>query len=219
MERGERFLAAAREGDLASLGALLAEEPALLSHRNELGQSAILLAQYHRKPEAVRFLRDAAPPLTLHEAAAVGDLETVRRLILERGRLIDAHAGDGFTPLALAAFFGHPEVAAYLVSQGANVSLAAANPMKVTPLHAAVAAGHVKIVETLVENGADVNARQQQGWTPLHGAAQRGDEALVKLLLSHGAQPEMRAESGQTPLDLAMTHGHAGVASLLADSG
>lgn len=212
------FLDAARSGDVAKLRALLESDPAVLNARNEQGQSAILLAKYHRKPEAVDFLLSQGPELTLHEACAAGDLTTVRRLIAERGRLIDSHSKDGFTPLALAAFFGHREVAAFLIDQGANIDLAATNQMKVAPIHAAVSARHHTIVELLVSNQANVNARQQQGWTPLQSAAQSGDEALVRLLLAHGADPALRSDAGQNALDLALTGGHQAIVPLLEGS-
>lgn len=211
----EEFLNAARTGDIKQLKDLLAANPSLLNERNHLGQSAILLARYHRQTAAVEFLLARNPDLTLHEAAAVGAIDRVRALIRERGRLIDSHSKDGFTPLALAAFFGNTEIAQLLIDQGANVSLAANNPMKVAPLHASTSGRHLEIVRMLVENGGDVNARQQQGWTPLHGAAQNGDTEIVKLLLAHGADREARSDTGQTPLDLAMTHGHPAVAALL----
>ncbi|MBL8295862.1 MAG: ankyrin repeat domain-containing protein, partial [Bryobacterales bacterium] len=161
----EEFLNAARTGDIEQLKTLLAANAAVLNERNDLGQSAILLARYHRKAAAVEFLLSQNPDLNLHEAAAVGALDRVRTIVRERGRLIDSHSKDGFTPLALAAFFGHAAVAQYLIDQGANVSLAANNPMKVAPLHAAVSGRHFEIVRMLVDNDADVNARQQQGWT------------------------------------------------------
>jgi ankyrin repeat protein len=211
----EEFLNAARAGDIEQLKTLLAANPALLNERNDLGQSAILLARYHRKTAAVEFLLSQNPDLNLHEAAAVGALDRVQTIVRERGRLIDSHSKDGFTALALAAFFGHAAAVQYLIDQGANVSLAANNPMKVAPLHAAVSARHIEIARMLVDNDADVNARQQQGWTPLHGAAQSGDQELVRLLLAKGADREARADTGQTALDLAMTHGHGAVAALL----
>ena len=218
IEVGTRLLDAARAGNQTELAALLEADPAILNHRNELGQGAVLLAQYHRKPETVAFLLARSPELTLHEACAVGDLERLQTLLANpttRGRLIDTHSGDGFTPLALACFFGHEAAAAWLVNHGANVRLAANNPMQVAPIHAATAGRHFGILKLLVESGADVNARQQQGFTPLHAAAQNGDEPSLKLLLANGTDRTARAANDQIPLDLALQNGHAAAAAIL----
>jgi len=213
---GEEFFNAARKGDVAGLGALLEADSSLLNTRNEMGQSALVLAKYHRQQAAVDWLLSRKPDLTLHEACAVGAVDAVKQMIGSRGRrAIDTHALDGFTPLSLACFFGHPEIAAYLVDQGANVNLAATNPMKVAPLHAAAAARQPAIVSILVKAGADVNQVQQQGWRPLHAAAQNGDEESVKLLLEHGADRQARADNNQTAADLAMVKGYAAVVALL----
>ena len=212
----EDFFSAARQGDLGKLEALLQAEPALLNARNQMGQSALILAKYHRRQAAVDWLLARHPDLTLHEACAAGVAGVVKEMIGGRGsKVIDTHAGDGFTPLALACFFGHPEIAAYLVDQGANVNLAAANPMRVAPLHAATAARQPAIVRMLIQAGADVNQPQQQGFRPLHAAAQNGDAESVKLLLEHGADRQARADNNQTAADLAMLKGDAATVALL----
>jgi ankyrin repeat protein len=139
----------------------------------------------------------------------------MKELLAGRGRLIDSFSGDGFTPLALACFFGHEEAATWLVNQGASVTLAADNKMGVAPIHAATGGRHTSLLRMLVENGADVNARQQQGFTALHAAAQNGDSEAVRLLLDHGADRELRADSNQTPLDLALQRGLGEIVELL----
>jgi ankyrin repeat protein len=212
----EAFLDAARQGDTDALGRMLDSDPGLLEARNNLGQGAVLLAKYHRQQAAVDYLLARGPELTLHEACAVGAGDRVRQLVRDRGRLIDAHSQDGFTPLALACYFGHPEIAAWLVDQGANIDLAANNPMRVAPIHAAVAARQFGIVEMLVANGANVNARQAHGFTPLHAAAQNGDVQTVRLLLEKGAEVGARSDNGQNALDIAMQRGHAEVSELLS---
>jgi uncharacterized protein len=208
----EPFHDAARAGDLKTLRQLLDGDASLLNTRNALGQSAILLAQYHRQPAAVALLLDAAPELTLHEACAVGHLAQAQALLAmpaTRGKLIDQHSSDGFTPLSLACFFGHQPVASWLVGAGASVSLAANNPMQIAPVHAAAAGRHLEILKLLLDAGADANARQQQGFTPLHAAAQQGDLAAIDLLLQHGADRAARSANLQTPLDLALQNGHS----------
>lgn len=212
----EAFLNAARQGDLGRLSALLEGDGSLLNTRNEMGQGAVLLAKYHRQQPAVEWLLARQPQLTLHEECAIGRVEAVKQMIgLCGSKMIDAHSQDGFTPLSLACFFGHLDVAEYLVDQGANVNLAATNPMRVAPLHAAAAARSFQIVQMLVKAGADVNQAQQQGWRPLHAAAQNGDAKTVKLLLDAGADRAARADNNQTASDLAMLKGHAEVVALL----
>ena len=212
----EEFFNAARQGDLSKLETLFAADATLLAARNHLGQSALMLAKYNRQPAVAEWILAKRPDLTLHEACAAGVSSTVREIIGAQGsKFIDAHAPDGFTPLSLACFFGHPEIAAYLVNQGANVNLAATNPMRVAPLHAAVSARQPEIVKALLQAGADVNQPQQQGWRPLHGAAQNGDEESVKLLLEAGADRTARADNNQTAADLAMLKGNAAIVALL----
>jgi uncharacterized protein len=215
VEAAQRFLDAARSGDIAAIESILQEHPAVLNHRNELGQSAVLLAKYHRQEAATQLLVDRGAELTLHEACAVGDLTRIQELLSGRGRLIDSFSGDGFTPLALACYFGHEETATWLVNQGASVSLAADNKMGVAPIHAAAGGRHLGILRMLVENGADVNARQQQGFTALHAAAQNGDAEAIRVLLAHGADRNVRADSNQTPLDLALQRGLSEIVALL----
>jgi ankyrin repeat protein len=212
---GEQLLEAARAGSLAEMESLLAAHPETLDHRNHMGQSAILLAQYHRKPDAVKFLLSRNPNLTLHEACATGVQDRVERLLQEVPRMIDAHSPDGFTPLSLACFFGHVEVAKWLINRGANLDLAAKNQMKVAPIHAAAAGKNLEIVRALVEGGADVNARQHGGFTALHAAAQEGNEAMASLLLEKGADREARADNNQSAMDFALLKGHAGVVAIL----
>lgn len=213
----EEFFSAARQGDVARLSALLEAEPALLNARNQLGQGALILAKYHRQQAAADWLLARHPDLTLHEACAAGVTKVVKETIGGRGgsKIIDSHAQDGFTPLTLACFFGHPEIAAFLVDQGANVNLPADNPMQVAPLHAAAAARQSAIVRLLVQAGANVNQPQQQGFRPLHAAAQNGDIESVRLLLEHGADRQARADNNQTAADLAMLRGDAATVALL----
>lgn len=215
MDPGERLLEAARHGDTSAISSHLFEHPESINYRNSLGQSAVLLAQYHKKPEAVRMLLDRGAALTLHEACAVGKLTRVQEILKDVPRLIDSHAPDGFTPLGLASYFGHADTARWLIDHGANVNLAANNAMQVAPLHAAASGGHVEIVRMLAEAGADVNARQQAGYVPLHAAALNGDVETARVLLDHGADRGARADNQQSALDMALQKGNAGMVALL----
>lgn len=202
-------------GDLDALRHVLGERPVLAAARDANGRSAVLFARYRSLDEALALLLAAAPDLDIFEAAAVGDLPQVQARLAADPSLLDAHAPDGFWPLGLAAFFGHAEVARWLLGQGAAVDTVARNPMQVMALHAAVAGRHAEIIRLLLDRGAPANARQQAGCTPLHAAAQHGDAALAELLLAHGADRTLTDDDGRTPADMAEASGHVEIAARL----
>ncbi|CAN5680520.1 hypothetical protein BH24ACI5_BH24ACI5_00520 [soil metagenome] len=182
-------------------------------------KSEILAALYHQKPDEAVRLADAAPSLTIWEAAALGRDAAIERLLEADASLVNAPAPDGHFPLGLAAFFGHPSTTRRLLACGAHVDAAAQNEMKVQPLHAAIASRNGETVALLLEHGANVNARQQEGYTALMGAAGTGREDLVDLLLARGADPTLEDENGKTAVDVARDHGHEAVATRLASDG
>ena len=177
--------------------------------------SAILTALYRGDREAAAHLGDAAASLTIWEAAALGRTADVEARLDEDPDLVNAPARDGFHPLALAAFFGHPEGVRLLLARGADVAAAALNEMKVQALHAAVAGRSPEAVALLLEHGADVNARQQVGYTPLMGAASAGREDLVDLLLARGADRSLVSDDGKSAASVAREHGHEALARRL----
>ena len=163
------------------LPALLREQPSLAAERDEQGVSALLLALYHRRPEARDALLAAGAPVGPLEAAALGDVEKLRDADLS------ARGGDGFTPLHLAAFFGGAEAVRAILARGADPDADADNPPGVRPLHSAAAVGDIESVRALLEAGADPNVEQKSGHTPLDAALHNADEPLAELLRAHGA--------------------------------
>jgi ankyrin repeat protein len=215
----QQLVEAATSGDLARVRGLLAADPSLANARDASGTSVLLLALYHGRRDVAQVLLEHGPRLDVFEAAAAGRLERVRELLDADPGLLDAYAPDGFYPLGLACFFGHPEVAELLLARGADVNRASRNAMRVTSLHAAVATNQVRIAKALLARGADVDARQQQGWTPLHGAAAEGKLELVALLLAHAADPNARSDDGKTPLASALERHQAAAAEVLRRHG
>ena len=208
--------AAIDAGDVERLGELVAAEPSLGSARNEQGISAVLWARYRDRPDLVDVLLSAAPQLDVVEAAAVGDADRLRELVEADSSLLESRSPDGFTPLHMASYFGHPAIVRYLQERGADVGAVSGNAMKVQPLHAACATGQLEIAEALLDAGANVNARQQDAYTPLHAAAANGDERLARLLLDYGADRGLQLDDGRTAADLASEEGHGRLLGLLA---
>ena len=206
---------AVQRGDVAGVEEILARSPAAAAERDARGTSAVMHAAYARRPDLVGLLRPHLGPLDVQEAAALGDAERLLELVGRDPDLATTEAGDGFFPLALAAFFGHRDCVAALLARGADVAQRAANPMQVQALHSAMVAGDVEIVRALLNAGADVDPRQQAGVTPLMGAAAGGSVELVQLLLAAGADPSLEDDAGHTAFDWATDRGQAATAALL----
>ena len=208
-----------KSGDLAGVRASLARDSSLLDATNGSGQSAFLLAKYYRQAETAEYLLNLNPKLDVFGACVAGQVAAVMNEIDREPSLLQAHSRDGWTPLHLAAFFGHSELANALLDRGALVNARSTNSMKNTPLHAAAAGKQIDLTRLLLTRGADPNASQEGGWTALHSAAQSGSREMVELLLAHGANVNARANNHQAPLDLALTGGHHDVARLLEELG
>lgn len=214
MRESGPLLDAVRSGKADEVARLLDSAPALLQAAHS-GISAVRIAVYNRHPEIARLFVDRGALLDVFDASALGETARLRSLLAGDPTLANAVASDGFTPLGLASFFGHPEAARLLLSSGADPNLAAQNSTRVAPLHSAVAGGNVEIVRDLLAHGADIHARQDLGFTALHGAAVEGGEAMITLLLAHGADRAVKNDAGRTPADLARERGREGAAKLL----
>ena len=177
--------------------------------------SPLLQALYERRFEDADGLRAASGPLTIFEAAALGDAERVRELLDGDPSLVEAVADDGFTPLHLAAFFGRSALVTDLLGRGAPAGAVARNPTLVQPLHSAAAARDAAAVRALLINGADPDARQQRGITAMHAAAMHGDREIVSLLMASGADVTLADDDGTTAADYARRGGFEEIATEL----
>lgn len=210
---------AVRAGDAGRLGQILERDPSVASARDENGLSLVLQAAYRDQADMVELLLRAGVTLDVFEAAAIGNDRRLGELLDADPPLVHAWSADGYTPLHLAAFFGHAGNVRLLVDRGADVATTSKNRMAVMPLHSAVAGGHRSVAEALLAAGAPVDARSHGGFTPLLEAAENGDRAIVELLLARGADPSLARDDGMKPRDVALKKGHHDVAQLLDDVG
>ena len=211
----QRFLDAVKTGDAARVKQMLVIEPNLANARAESGASAMMTAIHHNKMDIRDLLLERGARLDIHEAAAAGKFEHVAALAAQNPAAINSVAPDGFTPLALAAFFGQRDVAQWLLANGADVNAVAKNATGYTPLTGAVARGDVEIVRLLLSSGANAAHRYGAGYSVLHEAAASGKLEIAKLLLEHGADPSALTDDGQTPLSMAESKGQTETAALL----
>lgn len=195
--------------------ALLSQKPELANQQTSHHISPILLACYYQKQELANKISEFISDLDIFEACAIGKLDDVTSLTSNNPSLITTYSVDGFTPLGLACYFAHKEIARYLMLKGAEVNIASKNGFNVFPIHSAVAANSFNLTKMLLEAGAYPNVCQKSGVAPLHSAAQLGNIELIILLLEHGAEVTLRMEGGKLPADLAADKGFAEIAEIL----
>ncbi|HPP61767.1 MAG: ankyrin repeat domain-containing protein [Anaerolineae bacterium] len=208
------FFEAIRAGDRDQVERLLMIDARLI-HERENGLSPVMAAAYQLKPQLAEFLADKTVALTVFEAAAIGRIPHLVRLLARNLDLVNQFAEDGFQPLGLACFFGHLEAAEYLVRAGAAINMPSNNELRVTPLHSAAAGRHAPVVKMLLKHGAIPNVRDRNGCTPLHAAAANGDVESIQLLILHGADIHIRSNDDKFPAQLAEEKGHQLAAEIL----
>jgi ankyrin repeat protein len=197
----------------------LDENPDLASTPVEGAPSGILLAVYYGQTEIAHLLRDRLGSLNLQEAAALGDLHELDRL-LDHLADVNEYSADGFFPLGYAAFFGHIDAVRLLLRRKAAIDQVSKNPLGVTPLHAALANGHKEIARLLISEGASVDASQGgENWTPLHYCAYSGDRETAEFILDRCPSMDAKDKEGRTPAELADERGFSDLAEILRPKG
>ena len=215
------FIDAIKAGEFERVKAMVSADPTLIGARSRSGDSAILTAVYHCQKEIVNLLVARGASLSIFEACAAGELERVERLLGESasGAIgapgVNDYSADGWTPLHLAAFFGHARIVELLMAHNADVHARSRSANGNTPLHAALAGNHKFVAGVLIGRGADVNAQDAQGWRPLHLAAANNNMDAIEALIAQGADVHAPNGEAKTALSLATEKNHREAAALL----
>ncbi|XP_045333808.1 serine/threonine-protein kinase TNNI3K isoform X4 [Leopardus geoffroyi] len=138
----------------------------------------------------------------------------VADVLLQHGANVNVQDAVFFTPLHIAAYYGHEQVTRLLLKFGADVNVS--GEVGDRPLHLASAKGFFNIAKLLMEEGskADVNAQDNEDHVPLHFCSRFGHHDIVKYLLQSDieVQPHVVNIYGDTPLHLACYNGKFEVA-------
>ena len=259
------LMTAARTGNPAVLRLLLAGGASVDEAEAWRGQTALMWAAAEGNAEAARVLVEAGAHVAARSsrgmtallfAARSGDLHTVQAL-LAGGASIDETAMDaipaprreeradedapprlGSSVLATAIENAHYDLAAWLVSEGADLNvdgprgtalhgLVRTRNCERTALPCPVRSGpldSLELARLLLAHGADVNARMTAnaprngtydytylshvGATPLFLAVKASDTPMTRLLLDHGADPAIGNDENTTPLLVAAGIGY-----------
>lgn len=216
-----------REGQLSALhAAALFGQPACVALLMEYGADVNLADPYGRTPldialdrplpifgavyesilphahqEVVDLLVANGADVSLHNAAALGQVDKVQKFIANDATSVNAIHLE-MTPIYVAALHGHVDVVAWLIEHGADIHIPRTSPGTM-PLHAATWAGSTAVAQQLLDRGADIDAQTVTNAMPLHFAVWKRHVPLARLLLDRGADVTMPDAFDHTPMSLA----------------
>ena len=151
------LILAAREGNAATVKALLQYRPRL-GHRNQAGDSALMLAVLRGHEEVAELLIAAGAPVN-HE---------------------------GWAPLHYAAFEGREALVDRLLAAGADPGALA--PNQANALMLAARNGHIGVVKRLLKTPVDLNQINDAGYTADAWALSNGNTDIAELIRAERAR-------------------------------
>jgi ankyrin repeat protein len=211
------LFALADADDADALTKAMREHASVIPPINEGGETLFLFCTYRGKRRCAEALKRRGD-LTLHEAAAAGDVVRIAECISAAPWSLQTLSGDGWTALHLAAFLGQDAALLCLLDRGANARQWGRAFDSNLPLHAACAGrrlGQDGFAKLIAATG-DPDAAQKGGYTALMIAAGNGFVSAVDALLAAGADRALRSSDGKTAADFARERGHTELAAKLA---
>jgi len=210
-EQGESLFAAAQQGDLDKIEALL-REGVDTDKSNPAGVTALHVAAGAGQKEVCAFLLDKGANINaqawgnqtpLHWAVQAGRKDIVT-LLIEKGADVDAKDAAGRMPIHYALAGKNADVTAFLIMQG--------------KWKGTYEEKELEKVKWLLSQGMDVDAKGLNGNTLLHYAARTGYIHVAALLVGYGADVNARNDSKRTPIQEARRLNNTSLALLLTDA-
>ncbi|XP_065826126.1 transient receptor potential cation channel subfamily A member 1-like isoform X2 [Oscarella lobularis] len=140
--------------------------------------------------------------LPIHQAAAEGDLEAVRRIVSSHPDAVLSADEHGATALHHASSESALEVMDHLIQNHADLN--SQDEQGETPLHWAITFEKPEAVKLLLRNGAATDVKTTTWETALHTAVRIQSNEMVLILATHeGIDVNIRGEHARTPLHMA----------------
>ena len=176
--------------------------------RNDNGETLLLYSLYRGRMKCVEALKRGS--LTLHEAAAAGDMRRAEEWVRAAPWTVQSLSADGWPALHLAAFLGQDVVVQKLLSLGADARQWARAVEQNLAIHAAAAGRRISrgAYATLIAATGDPDVPQKQGYTALMIAAANGFSEGAEALLAAGADRSRELDDGRTAAVIARERGH-----------
>lgn len=217
-------------GDIAVMREMLGRHFRYREYENFPGETAILVADVGKNPDALNLLKEAGDPLTtpeaynhqrtpLHNAAAAANLPMIGRL-LDLGVPIDAVDDHKHTPLHLATAEKKWAAAAMLLQRGADINAQDQDGDTVLIFLPQINAPASVYHEFLTQPKVKVNLTNGSGSSALHIALLfNASPECLRELIAAGADVNLRDRSGLSPLTIARQKKNAGAMALLRAAG
>jgi len=202
------IFAAAREGKIDSLSALVKADPALVNATNHFNQTPLRVAVMARRTNAVEFLAQQGAQWDIVSAVMGGQTQVAREILARRPEAITAQ-NFGSSLLHLAAANG--DVATTKILLDAKADWREQDRRGLSPLGVARLRNQSDVVGTLRERGATEN---------IFDVAYVGGDALASQLLKQDKSLALATNAmGLSAVDIAAGTGRAEVLQRLLESG
>lgn len=250
------LFSAIEAGDVSRV-AMLLKAGLSASDMNESGSTPLMTAVNHQQTAIVNLLlragadvnaqqQDGYQATALMLAMQANDMD-IAEALLAAGAEVNTADKNGDPAINWAAYYGHLETSALLLSHGADITLRghgnaleiairrghqalidlllsntdALNPLRPEDLalQQAIEQGDLEALESALETGANANALDDTGRPMLARAARLGHVILVYCLLEKGATVDLGGPISFTSLMEAAREGHQEVVELLLERG
>jgi ankyrin len=203
-------------GGKLELAKLLVGRGASVNTSDKRGWTPVLQAA-RWSLEVLDFLLTHGAEPNVFTACATGQLDYVKKALGQDKSVVALCTPVGDTPLHIAALWGHADIAAFLLDNGADPN--ARNHLDQTPLLYCAQHGNASTADLLMDEGAGKGAGELDSEGVLAMAARFGNVPVAESLLARGANVNARNERGQTPLYGAVSLSGEPMVRLLLDHG